>query len=195
MRALLVGSFALAATAACNPYDPSLPPTPFRCGDTDPVCPSGYSCDTGLCVSDTDRPDASGPPDSGCADQAEPNNMLNQATNGAVFDQLDHITLEGLSLCPMMDTDLFHLNQPTTCGGATACPNLDVQIEFEDQGGAPVLAVLNSSGTVVQMGAVIASGTIKATFNNVPQGQYYVRVTSQPVLAHYRLLIDGRRTQ
>lgn len=40
-RALL---FAIAALGACTPYDPQLGPTPFLCGDTEPKCPDGYTC-------------------------------------------------------------------------------------------------------------------------------------------------------
>ena len=40
-RALL---FAIAALGACTSYDPQLGPTPFFCGDTDPKCPDGYTC-------------------------------------------------------------------------------------------------------------------------------------------------------
>ena len=36
--------FAIAALGACTSYDPQLGPTPFFCGDTDPKCPDGYTC-------------------------------------------------------------------------------------------------------------------------------------------------------
>jgi hypothetical protein len=29
---------------ACSPYEPSLPPAPFLCGDQEPRCPDGYAC-------------------------------------------------------------------------------------------------------------------------------------------------------
>ena len=44
-----IGIAALAALAlvpACSPYDPSLPPAPFLCGDEEPRCPDGYRCVT-----------------------------------------------------------------------------------------------------------------------------------------------------
>jgi len=199
MRAIFTGTgFLLAAAlAACNPYDPNLPPTPFRCGSGDPACPSGYECDGTLCVEATDGPDADTHADAGCQDLAEPNDTLTMATNGAVFDQLDHIMLVPLSLCPMMDTDFFHLNQPTNCGGAgPACPNLDVLAEFNDLGTPPTVVIQNATGVTVATGGTTGTaGQIKAVLNNVAQGQYYVRVTSQPVLSYYALTIDGRRTQ
>jgi hypothetical protein len=196
MRALLAGSFALAAVAACNPYDPNLPPNPFRCGDTDPVCPSGYACDSGVCIEDGggDPPDAQ-PADAACQDPAEPNNMIAQATNGAVFEQLDHIMFQGLTLCPTMDTDLFYITQNDQCGTSSPCPNLDVEMRFDELGATPAIAILNGSGTVITPGNVTEQGVIKAAYNNVPQGMYYVRVTSQAVLPTYSLSIDGRRTQ
>jgi hypothetical protein len=199
MRAVLVSvvSVWLAAVAGCNPYDPNLPPNPFRCGDTDPVCPSGYACDSGgLCVEDGggDPPDAQ-PADAACMDPAEPNNMIAQATNGAVFEQLDHIMFEGLTLCPMMDTDLFYITQNDQCGTSSPCPNLDVEMVFDELGATPAVAILNGSGTVIVPGVVTSQGVIKAAYNNVAQGMYYVRVTSQAVLPRYGLSIDGRRTQ
>jgi hypothetical protein len=61
----------LFALAACTPYDPSLPPTPFLCGDQEPRCPEGYTCVTErdarmVCradslVSDAGLPDAAAP--------------------------------------------------------------------------------------------------------------------------------------
>ena len=55
----------LAALGACNPYDPDLGDSPFRCGTSDPKCPDGYECmvysDTlQLCErgADTSSPDA-----------------------------------------------------------------------------------------------------------------------------------------
>jgi hypothetical protein len=35
---------ALGAGHACSPYEPSLPGTPFLCGDQEPRCPDGYVC-------------------------------------------------------------------------------------------------------------------------------------------------------
>ena len=34
------------AAAACTPYDPHLPASPFLCGATEPKCPDGYTCVT-----------------------------------------------------------------------------------------------------------------------------------------------------
>jgi hypothetical protein len=200
MRVLLTLAFApIAALAACNPYNPDLGQTPFRCGASEPMCPSGYACVAGLCEEDNgDGPDADvGNPDGGCQDPAEQNDMITTATNGAVFDQLPMIMFEGLSLCPMMDVDYFHLNQPNNCGGAgPACPNLDVLAEFEDLGVPPTVVIQNATGVTVAMGGTTGTaGEIKAVLNNVAQGQYYVRVTAQAVLDHYALTIDGTRTQ
>lgn len=40
MRALLLAI----ALAACSPYDPSLPATPFFCAADEPRCPDGFTC-------------------------------------------------------------------------------------------------------------------------------------------------------
>lgn len=191
MRVLLF--LAIAATAACNPYNPDLPPVPFRCGATDPPseaqCPSGYVCVGDVCEEDNgEGPDADIRADAGCQDLAEPNDMINTATLSPVWDQMDAIQYEGLSLCPMMDTDYFRINQSMNCGGV--CPNLEVLVEFTDLGSPPTMAITNATGVVVTPGGSTGtSGEVKAVLNNVAQGQYYVRVTSQPVLSNYRLTI------
>jgi len=185
---------ALAVFAACNPYNPDLGPTPFRCGAMDPQCPGGYECVAGLCEEmGGEGPDADTHPDAGCLDLAEPNNTITTATNGAVFDQLQMIMFEGLSLCPAMDADFFHLNQPLNCGGTgPACPNLAVTAEFENLQVPPTLVIQNATGVTVAPGGTTGTqGQIKAVLNNVAQGQYYVRVTAQAVLEHYTLTIDG----
>jgi len=61
----------LVALAACTPYDPSLPPTPFLCGDQEPRCPEGYTCvtdrnDRMVCLADNLAHDA-GVPDAAVA--------------------------------------------------------------------------------------------------------------------------------
>lgn len=200
MRLALVSSLALAAVAACDPYNPNLSNTPFRCAEVEPLCPSGYECASGFCIEEGSPlpvdADSDGQP-SVCEDEAEPNDELAVATPGALFDQLDVIMLEGLSMCPTMDTDLFKLNQTLNCGGKAqpACPNLDVDVVWEDTENTPSLAVLNQAGTVITNGVPDGAGTLHASGNNLPQGTYYVRVTSQAVISHYRLTIDGRRTE
>ena len=39
-------ALALVAPVACSPYEPSLPTTPFLCGDQEPRCPEGFACVT-----------------------------------------------------------------------------------------------------------------------------------------------------
>lgn len=41
---IAVLGFAAVAGPACSPYDPSLPRTPFLCGDQEPRCPDGHVC-------------------------------------------------------------------------------------------------------------------------------------------------------
>lgn len=69
-----LGLVGLVASVACSPYDPSLPPAPFLCGDQEPRCPDGYACvaDPGgkrVCRADGTAPDA-GVPDASVADAA-----------------------------------------------------------------------------------------------------------------------------
>jgi hypothetical protein len=61
MRALLIAL----ALAACSPYEPSLPPTPFLCATDEPRCPDGYTCVTDgkqqVCRADGTATDAGAP--------------------------------------------------------------------------------------------------------------------------------------
>lgn len=55
---------AAAMLAACTPFEPSLPSTPFRCGSADPQCPDGYVCKGEVCTNaDTTTP----PPTATCS--------------------------------------------------------------------------------------------------------------------------------
>jgi hypothetical protein len=181
----------------CNPYDPNLPAVPFRCGTSEPTCPSGYSCDGTNCIEDNDGPDAPPTPsDARCADLAEPNDMLNMATLTPVYDQLNMVVLESITLCPLTDKDYFRVTQPTTCGTTPACPNLDVLVTYS--GAPPSLVIQSATGATLTTGGMPnppVPNTVKAVLNNVAQGQYYEVVSVQDqIVPNYRLTIDGTRT-
>jgi hypothetical protein len=196
---LTILAFLAGALAGCNAYDPNLPAQPFRCGDEDPVCPSGYRCDGTLCIEDVAGPDGAPPTfDARCADLAEPNDMLNMATLTPVYDQLNRIVLESVTLCPATDVDYFRVTQPTACGAAPnpPCPNLDVLVTYSAN--PPSLVIQNATGATVQIGGMPnppIPNTVKAVLNNVAQGQYYVVISTQNDLTvpNYQLTIDGTR--
>src|SRR5262245_2631411 len=109
MRRLLPS---LILAAACDIYDPDLGTQPFRCGETEPRCPDGYSCIVRgpgeeyceLGVDDDDGTNAN------CVtDPREPNDQLTNATATAISVDTGELTLSSLSICPDTDVDLFRL--------------------------------------------------------------------------------------
>jgi hypothetical protein len=189
-------SFSIAAAAAaCNPYDPNLPPDPFQCGagSGSERCPEGYACNAqNICEISVAGPDGNMIDSGMCGpDQAEPNNMQSQPTQTFVADQREFIEFAGLTLCPAMDQDYFFINIPTM--GLT---NLDVTVS--PPAGAitpPSLQITNSSGNPVANGGSDGMGNIKAALNNAAQGQYYavVMMSGTDTLSSYSILIDTRR--
>jgi hypothetical protein len=81
----------LIALAACTPYDPSLPPTPFLCGDQEPRCPEGYTCvtdrnDRMVCLVDNLAHDA------GVPDAAVAGKVTEMITETSIETSIDTIT-------------------------------------------------------------------------------------------------------
>jgi hypothetical protein len=95
------------AAAACNPYDPDLGKTPFKCGSESPRCPDGYECNpSGVCVLDLNDVDAS--TQFNCAnDGTEPNDTPNRAFVTQIPSGGMSYPLRNLSLCPAGDLDHF----------------------------------------------------------------------------------------
>jgi hypothetical protein len=196
MRTWIVFASIVAATAACSPFDPDLPPTPFQCGPGEGAerCPEGYACNAqNVCEVSRGGPDGAPGVDSGMCgpDQAEPNNMQSQPTQTFVADTRDFIEYAGLSICPAMDADYFFINIPTM--GLT---NLDVTVT--PPAGAitpPSVQITNSTGQPVANGGSDGQGNIKAALNNAAQGQYYAIVTMSgtDTLSSYSILVDTRR--
>ena len=197
MRLAIAISLACAALAACNPYDPDLPDRPFLCGEGDPPCPSGYSCDVAAsppaCVETREGPDGGADGLSGectgAGDLLEPNNAMNMPTQTSVADTREFIEFVGVTICPADDVDYYFMNAPTNG------PNLDVTITFDPTDGALSLRIINSTGTTVATGNTVGGGgTIKAVLSNASQGQYYAVVQAMPGdTTGYSILIDSRR--
>lgn len=135
--------------AACNPYDPDLGNTPFRCGMSEPFCPDGYTCNTGgVCIAGSDiRPDASTA--FVCADDGslEPNDLPNRAFVTPIPSGGPKYSLLGLAVCPAGDVDHFQFG--VTANGT----NIDASV-VSVAGRAPLqLNLLTTTGAVIATGA------------------------------------------
>jgi len=163
--------------AACNPYDPELGNTPFRCGMSNPVCPDGYTCNTsGVCISGDDiRPDASTA--FVCADDGslEPNDMPNRAFVTPIPSAGTKYSLLGLAVCPTGDIDHFQFG--VTANGT----NLEASV-VSVAGRAPLqLNLLTTTGAVIATGLSDTATPQRVKLevsNRLAVGTYVIQVKS-----------------
>src|SRR4029078_4406820 len=98
---------------ACDPYDPALGDTPFRCGTDEPRCPEGYlavditpvRCE---CQRASSMVDAG--PDSLC--DVDPNESTDSPGTASEIDPVSVMPsrdITGLAICPRGDQDFFSL--------------------------------------------------------------------------------------
>jgi hypothetical protein len=182
---LLRSTLALAALglAGCNSFDPSYGDQPFRCGDSAPRCPDGYTCtapgDDGVCVRDDGEPapDAA-PPDSPpppCRlDIGEPNDARNKATPTPVPTEPSYV-VDDLTMCVATDHDFFQFGLPT---------NSRLRITADGDSEPLTVKVLLVNGTEVGTGTAVNGNVtvFQAPGANTPAtlsaGVYYVDVSS-----------------
>lgn len=187
----LVGASFAALFIACNPYNPDLGDTPFKCGTDTPRCPDGYKCDViseteQVCVPEDDnipnRPDGGTDEPDGrpfaCNDDSpiDNNNTIQTATPTPIPDLRDDYQLLGLAICPTTDIDIysFRIDQ--------SGKNLRADITFESSQGDLLLDVLNSNGLTIMSGTV-ADGDPnlrRAVVTNMAAGTYYIQVEATP---------------
>lgn len=197
MRASLRLTFALAAagaltlSAACSPYDPNLGETPFRCGNTEPRCPDGYTCvehdpSNQLCEKNGGGggfadagADADPSIDSGmftCANdtQLESNNSTSEATITPIPDFGDNYELVNLAICPDTDEDFFRFRIDTMG------KNVKADVIYQSNRGQLNLSILNSTGDSIRDGAPVPGDpdTLRAEVPNLPTGTFYVKVSA-----------------
>lgn len=191
MRSAILLSLLL---GACSAYKPDLGGTPFLCGNSDPACPEGYSCTSGVCIEDggSDVPPIDGTMGSGdCAafqddSSIEPNDTLG---NAVIIDpaQDTHpggLKLAQLAICPKNDKDLYKISIQTNL------QNLTATMTFDDGGQALAVSILNSGGSTIATGSP-ASNVVTATANNLPAGEVFVQVdgTGQQDENSYKLTL------
>ncbi|NVB81186.1 MAG: hypothetical protein HOV81_22510 [Kofleriaceae bacterium] len=193
MRSLISLAFVLPAFAACSPYNPELGPVPFLCGQEEPRCPDGYTCEDGSNGAYCLAPNGVIPPDAvefECHDDQnlEPNNDCSMAFQVPVKPS---ITFAGLAICPKNDKDTYAVT-------VTANQNLEAIIEFEDGGAAISGSIMNNTTACTPiMNASPVTGmprVVRAYTPNLPAGTYYVQAYGPPTGAlqvnNYKLTIN-----
>jgi hypothetical protein len=166
--------FVLGLFGACSPYDPDLGVAPFLCGDAEPRCPDGYTCQpqgsTEVCLA----PGGS-LPDAGkgnCADDStlEPNDSIQMAFQTPVATQKNNLMFAGLAICPAGDKDNYSITI------TMANQNLEMIIEYDASGADLQGAILNSNGAPIANATPMSSGVRRAYTPNLPVGTYYAQV-------------------
>jgi hypothetical protein len=187
--AWLIVPTTLALGLMCSPYDPTLGETPFRCGAAAPLCPRGYTCttmnDVDVCLRDdklqANQGDA-GPVDPmndagpafTCSDdsQLEPNNTLAEPTQTPIPLETDRFTLQGLSICPEGDIDVFAF------GLEKEQHTIRVDVRSRSEQALLLVDVLDETGASVRSATPVegSSDFLRAELPEAPPGSYFVQV-------------------
>ena len=204
LPALLGFAFSVSYNGACTSYEPTLGESPFRCGDASPACPKGYACTEqggdNICLR-FDLLDGNGEPEPEpeppplppftCANdkQLEPNDTLSNPTEVPIPADTDFYSLEGLSICPESDVDVFHFS--TVEEGRT----ISVTLKLRADRGELALDVLDDTGVSIRQG-VPENGNeeiLVATIEDAPIGTYYaqVRGVSSETVNNYGIEISA----
>ena len=173
------------AAGACTPYSPDLGATPFLCGQSEPKCPDGFAC-TGtdamnrmICVSGSGTTPGVDAHISGfqCADDSAiegPDKNDSVATAWQTPVSLTHtpFPLAGLAICPDGDKDTYAVN----ITGANE--NLAADVEYQSDGAALSVIILNSGGTAISSSQPNGTDKVHTSVPNLAAGSspYYVQV-------------------
>ncbi|HTM22222.1 MAG TPA: hypothetical protein VL172_17000, partial [Kofleriaceae bacterium] len=187
LRALML-STALAA-AACNPYDPNLGSTPFRCGTSDPVCPDGYRCvehsaANRLCEPDDGSQLADGGDSDGAAlscspplpdSELEPNEDIGDPTITPIPPNQDFDVI-GAAICSDSDVDMYKFTVDVNG------KNGRIEVTYDAGAGTLLVDMLNSSGVSIR--AAVPTGgdanKLRADVANLAQGTYFAQIKGMP---------------
>jgi hypothetical protein len=172
------------ALAACSPYSPDLPYSPFLCGSGTPACPDGFAC-TGMdsnnnktCVSTSAKmPDAGSNVDGMCANDSQVEGANRNDTIANAFPLPDplpnngSIKLSALAICPMGDVDNYSLI-------INANHEINAQMTYESWGAPLSGEIRTAAGQPVKtMGPLSGMDrTLSADAASLPAGQYIVKI-------------------
>jgi hypothetical protein len=171
---------ALAAFAACNPYDPDLGGRPFKCGTSEPRCPEGYACVTSGTSSVCEQAGAADARPNGDASHVmcgtdtslEPNDDLAHALQTPVRNTQATYSLAKLAICPSTDLDMYGFN--TTAVGQ----NVKITLTYDPSQGLLNMKLLTKQGLPAGVDGVPSGNTIIAATNRLSVDQWYVQVSA-----------------
>jgi hypothetical protein len=180
------------AVVACDPYNPDLGETPYRCGSEEPKCPDGYDpvqvsppnlCECHRHGTDGggDTPDAGGPLTCS-SDPKEPNDTPASATPTSIGTGAFTAVFSNQSICSTTDVDtyLFTTTQPNQTMKAT--------VSYLPTEGQPFVRLVNAQNTPMgEMGTPSGQNMLVATVVVPTQGTYYVQVGSVVGMGTYGL--------
>jgi len=183
MRSFMTLLLLAAIAPACTPYDPNLGVTPFLCGSADPKCPEGFEC-TGMdamsrpiCVASGATAVDGGHVGFQCADDTmtegpNKNDTVANAWQTPINAGFTTFPLAGLAICPDGDKDTYAVN--ITKEGQ----NLAALVEYQADGVALSVTILNSGGTSIASGSPAGTDKVMASVANLPTGSspYFVQV-------------------
>ena len=182
MPRVLVFSLA-AALAACNPYNPDLGATPFRCGTSEPRCPDGYGAvdvpPPVLCEcrkGEEDTSDGGSGADSSMffmCDDPDEGGTHNEDTATATMTSIGAVQSSYMapdqSICPQGDVDVFRMSL------TTAGKMIVATVTFDTSHGMLQLDILNSAGMMLATGT-LTGNQLRAIYQVPSAGTYYFRV-------------------
>jgi hypothetical protein len=178
--------------AACSSFNPELGNAPYLCGDIEPRCPTGYTCDDSdpdptrhVCVAPGGLiPDANNNTGFQCLDDSSFGQndttagafQTPVAANSQMFSAL-------AAICPELDKDHYAFNIVTQ--------NSNVEVITSWESGMPVnVSILNSAGSSIGNGTPMGEMAFRVCVPNLPVGTYYVSAfAAASVKNNYRVEI------
>jgi hypothetical protein len=181
LRLLTMLSLLAAAViaVACDPFNPDLGDTPYRCATSEPKCPDGYEavdvpqpilCECRLPGTDGNQPDAS---TMDCSDDgSEPNDLIQNARMTPIGTGSQTAQFPNQAICSVSDVDTYRLmsSQPNQ--------KLTATLQFNMSIGQLNISVLDGNGTRIEMEPMVMGNMLVLKVPLVTQGAYFVRVGS-----------------
>lgn len=191
MQSLRFVVLSVLALAACSPYEPDLGPAPFKCGDSDPRCPDGYTCNEAAAAGPTCEKVGGGggtvdAPPSGfqCANETgiEPNDSTATAFATPVAGMKTDFMLGPVSICTDGDRDYYKIELSTTS---------NVEIITSWDSGQPVnIALVSMADTQLAVGTPATETSLRACAVALPPNIYFAKASAGAgVKNNYRLAI------
>jgi hypothetical protein len=192
MKALSVSILVSAsALAACSPFDPDLGPAPYICGDVEPRCPSGYTCQAADDPSDPNAKDTcvNGDtiPDGGntgfqCLEDTFGQNDTKEGAFVTPVAGQNQMFAALTSLCPAADQDHYQINVTTQSA---------IRVSTSWESGNPVsVSILNAGGTSIGNATLKGDNENCVCLKDLPTGLYFAKVfAGAQVQNNYRVEI------